>query len=86
MKRETFIQISILVLLLIGLLITILVVNHRLKDCKPHDTIVVKTLVDSTEYQFNVIDDSAYVYNNQRYVGVIKLNGTLDSLIISDNQ
>ena len=38
------------------------------------------------EYQFNVTDDSVTVYDGQRTVGTIKINGTLDSLITFDNQ
>jgi len=81
-------QMYIILLLLIGLLIAVLFVNYRIKDCKPKaPTVVYKNIIaDSTEYQLNVIDDSAVIYNNDRYVGTIKLTGTLDSLIISDNQ
>jgi len=42
--------------------------------------------VNGPEYQFNVTDDSVTVYDGQRTVGTIKINGTLDSLITFDNQ
>jgi hypothetical protein len=41
--------------------------------------------VDPSEYQMIVTDDSATIYDGKRFVGTIKLNGTLDSLIIEDN-
>lgn len=41
---------------------------------------------DSVEYQFIVTDDSITVYDGQRTVGTVKLQGQLDSLIIEDNQ
>lgn len=42
--------------------------------------------ITGPEYQFNVTDDSVTVYDGQRTVGTIKINGTLDSLITFDNQ
>jgi hypothetical protein len=41
--------------------------------------------VDPSEYQMIVTDDSAIIYDGKRFVGTIKLNGSLDSLIIEDN-
>ena len=38
------------------------------------------------EYQFIVTDDSVTVYDYGRVVGTIKSDGSLDSLIILDNQ
>lgn len=37
------------------------------------------------EYQFYVTDDSVDVFDYGRHVGTIKLDGSLDSLIVSDN-
>lgn len=41
----------------------------------------------NAEYQF-VISDSAQitVFDHNRYVGTVKLEGQLDSLIVADNQ
>ncbi len=41
---------------------------------------------DPCEYQFIVFDDSVTVYDYGRVVGTIKSDGSLDSLIISDNE
>ncbi len=39
-----------------------------------------------TEYQFIVNDDSITVYDGNRTVGTVLLEGDLDGLIIMDNQ
>jgi hypothetical protein len=41
---------------------------------------------DPTQYQFFTVDDSVKVYDYCRYVGTIKLDGTLKALIDQDNQ
>ena len=41
---------------------------------------------DPTQYQFFTIDDSVKVYDYSRYVGTIKLDGALKTLIDRDNQ
>ena len=38
------------------------------------------------EYQLIVIDDSIILYDQNRIVGKVKLEGELDNLIINDNQ
>lgn len=38
------------------------------------------------EYQFTVYQDSTSVFNNERYVGTIKLDGNLKRLINEDNK
>ena len=41
----------------------------------------------NVEYQFVISDkDSITVFDKERFVGVVKLQGQLDSLIIKDNQ
>lgn len=40
----------------------------------------------NVEYQFVVTDDSLTVYDNNRVVGTVKIEGQLDSLIIADNK
>jgi hypothetical protein len=40
----------------------------------------------SKEYQVNVSNDSITVFDGQRAVGTVKLEGQLDSLITNDNQ
>lgn len=40
----------------------------------------------NVEYQFVVTDDSISVYDDNRVVGTVKIEGQLDSLIIADNK
>jgi len=41
---------------------------------------------NSCEYQFIVTDDSITVYDGDKTIGTVKLEGQLDSLIIKDNE
>ena len=42
--------------------------------------------LDETMYVFNIVDDSIVVYHNDMsYVGTVKLQGQLDSLLVDDN-
>lgn len=40
----------------------------------------------NVEYQFVVTDSTITVWDDNRWVGTVKLEGQLDSLIISDNE
>jgi len=45
------------------------------------------TKLHETDYIVNFVDDSIVVYHNDKsYVGTVKLEGQLDSLIIIDNE
>jgi len=41
---------------------------------------------NNSEYQFVVNDSMITVYDNNRIVGTVKIEGQLDSLIMLDNQ
>jgi hypothetical protein len=41
---------------------------------------------DDVEYQFVVTDSTITVWDDNRFVGTVKLQGELDSLIIADNE
>ena len=58
------------------LLITCIGVLNRVKD----------TLVDETEFQFTITDSTMSVYNGSTYVGTVKIQGQLDSLLVDYNQ
>lgn len=64
--------------------------NNQLKVypcyCMMHKTYCPNGIIDPCEYQFFVEDTTISVYNNERYVGNIRLDGTLDSLITADNE
>ena len=40
----------------------------------------------NVEYQFVVTDSTMTVFDGNRYVGTVKIQGQLDSLIIADNE
>lgn len=42
--------------------------------------------ISPRSYQIDIIDDSLRVYDADRVVGTVKIQGQLDSLIIDDNQ
>lgn len=39
-----------------------------------------------TQFQFEIVDDSMIVHNNGTYVGTVKVQGQLDSLLVDYNQ
>ena len=45
-----------------------------------------KPSYDDTVFQFTVTDSSMTVFNNETYVGTVKVQGQLDSLLVDYNQ
>jgi hypothetical protein len=93
--KETILNISIIIVLITGVVVSLMWAANSHHQIKQREIFVrdsikcanaMKTMRDSTEYQFNVTDDSVTVYDYGRVVGTIKLDGTLDSLITLDNQ
>lgn len=41
---------------------------------------------DETEFQFTITDSTMSVYNGSTYVGTVKIQGQLDSLLVDYNQ
>jgi hypothetical protein len=74
-KNKAFTVLTFMAVALIGAAFGILIT-------KPEP----KPPVNPAEYQFVVTDDSVTVYDVNRIVGTIKLEGQLDSLITLDNQ
>lgn len=69
----------IAIFLLIGLYVSLYTINR------------VESINDrldraNTEYQMVVEDDSVIIFDRERYIGKVRLQGQLDSLIIIDNQ
>lgn len=61
------------------------------KQCTPSAQVVhkdncPKSPTDPCEYQFFIEDTMVIVWNNERYVGGIPLDGSLKGLIIVDNE
>lgn len=53
------------------------------------DTVYIgplETETNSAEYQFTITDDSISVYDFDRYVGTVKIEGQLKQLIDKDNK
>lgn len=42
--------------------------------------------IDETEFQFTVTDSLMTVYNGDTYVGTVRVQGQLDSLLVDYNQ
>lgn len=71
MKQSLLLGLLLVTCSLFGAMITIMAIKPEPNPC---------------EYQFIVTDDSVTVYDSNRIVGTIKLEGQLDSLITLDNQ
>lgn len=46
----------------------------------------LETEINSAEYQFTITDDSISVYDFDRHVGTVKIEGQLEQLLIKDNE
>ena len=46
----------------------------------------LETETNSAEYQFTITDDSISVYDFDRHVGTVKIEGQLEQLLIKDNE
>lgn len=76
---------SIFLLCLIGVIsLCSLYVSSRAVDTL--DAINSRINRAKTEYQFVVTDTVMTVWDNNRLVGEVKIEGQLDSLIIADNE
>lgn len=80
MNRDRIFTIAIAIFLLIGLYVSLYIIKRV-------DLITDRLDRANTEYQF-IIDeeDSIIVFDKERYVGSVKLEGQLDSLMIKDNE
>jgi hypothetical protein len=79
--KETALNIAIIVILLTGLVVSFMYSFEQHRKVKE-----LQLMKDASEYQFIITDDSVSVYDYNRFVGTIKLDGSLDSLMIEDNQ
>lgn len=73
MKSSHLFALLLIACSLLGAMITIMIMGQE----KP---------VNPCEYQMIVTDDSVMVFDGDRTVGTIKLEGQLDSLITIDNK
>lgn len=79
MKRYNLYAIAVGLLIIIGTLVSIYIVNRV-------DGIDDRLNRANSEYQMVIEDDSLILFDGDRLVGKVKLQGQLDSLIIEDNQ
>lgn len=80
MKNDRIFTVIIMLFIIISLLTSVYIVNRIDNMGKRLDRA-------NTEYQF-IIDeeDSIIVFDKERLVGSVKLEGQLDSLMIKDNE
>lgn len=78
MKKATEVLFIVLLAVLIATSIQYLTVEKRT---------IIRCEHPNREYSFDVTDDSIFVYTeDDKFVGGVKLQGQLDSLIIEDNR
>jgi hypothetical protein len=75
MKKYSLEEVMVMFLFFVIACISIVVVNNN--DCKNYN---------ETEFQFIVTDSVMTVYNNDFYVGTVKVQGELDSLLVDYNE
>lgn len=78
MKNSHLLTALVLGSVILGSIMTLLVI-------KPTPLPPPPPIVDPCEYQMNVTDDSITIYDGNRVVGTVKIQGQLDSLITLDN-
>ena len=54
--------------------------------CQQHKPGCPHGIIDECEYQFFVDDTMFTVYNNDRYVGAVPVDGSMGKLILKDNE
>ena len=79
MNKDRIFTLVITIFLLIGFVVSLYTVNRI-------DLISDRLDRANTEYQMVVEDDSVIIFDRERYIGKVRLQGQLDSLIIIDNQ
>jgi hypothetical protein len=78
MKKSTEFLLLVLVVTMIVVAIQYLTVDKRT---------IINCEHPNREYTFDVTDDSIFVFTeDDKFVGGVKLEGQLDSLIIADNE
>lgn len=64
-------------LLVIVFVLSLFLYSKQQSTCSSHP---------DTQFQFEIVDDSMIVHNNGTYVGTVKVQGQLDSLLVDYNQ
>lgn len=72
--------------LIIGVIVLLLVSYVSLRSIQTLDSINNRLNRANAEYQFVLSQDSITVFDNNRLVGTVRLEGQLDSLMVADNE
>lgn len=72
--------------LIIGVIVLLLVSYVSLRSIQTLDSINNRLNRANAEYQFVLSQDSVIVFDNNRLVGTVRLEGQLDSLMVADNE
>jgi hypothetical protein len=79
MKKKTFI-LALILCIVTGLIMTTRIIVNRPQP-------VINCNHPNRAYAFDVTDDSVFIYTkDDKFVGGIKLQGQLDSLVFADNE
>lgn len=83
MKKDQFLTV---VSLSVTAIVALCSLYLSFKGVKTLDNINNRINRANVEYQFVVTDSTITVWDKNRYVGDVKLEGQLDSLIVADNE
>jgi sensor c-di-GMP phosphodiesterase-like protein len=72
--------------LILGAIVLLLLSYVSLRSIQTLDSINARLNRANAEYQFVLSQDSITVFDNNRFVGTVRLEGQLDSLMIVDNE
>lgn len=72
--------------LIVGVIVLLLVSYVSLRSIQTLDSINNRLNRANAEYQFVLSQDSVIVFDNNRFVGTVRLEGQLDSLMVADNE
>jgi hypothetical protein len=72
--------------LILGAIVLLLLSYVLFRSIQTLDSINARLNRANAEYQFVLSQDSITVFDNNRFVGTVRLEGQLDSLMIVDNE
>lgn len=72
--------------LILGAIVLLLLSYVLFRSIQTLDSINSRLNRANAEYQFVLSQDSITVFDNNRFVGTVRLEGQLDSLMVADNE
>jgi|688.fasta_scaffold189662_4 hypothetical protein len=79
MKKDNIITLAIVIFLLVGLYLSMKITS---------DLNALRERVDRNNYEYQIViedNNTIIVFDKERHVGTVKLEGALDSLLTADN-